>query len=119
MKSEGILSALDVGKKWTRQVKADERHVSARRYRTSMYTVARVSLRDICFAHMEEAWNKASGGGRLPTHWRQVFYVMRPICDQHPESDRPLTDATFKNILEAYLKERAPGWDVLRGARGV
>lgn len=44
---------------------------------------------------------------------------MRPICDDHPDSDRPLTDATFKSILESYLASYRPGWDVLRGARGV
>ncbi len=68
---------------------------------------------------MAEAWSQASDGGRLPTHWRQIFYVMRPLCDDHPQSDRPLRDTTFKQILESYLEDHAPGWDVLRGARGV
>ncbi|MBA2313389.1 MAG: hypothetical protein H0V97_11415, partial [Actinobacteria bacterium] len=77
------------------------------------------SLKVICYEHMQRAWNKASDHSRLPTHWRQTFYVMRPICDDHPDSDRPLTDTTFKNILESYLEEYQPGWDVLRGARGV
>jgi hypothetical protein len=119
MRADDITKALSVGQKWTRQVKSEEKRPSARVYRESMWTVSRTSLREICFEHMEEAWNKASGGGRLPTHWRQIFYVMRPICDDHPESDRPLVDATFKQILEAYLEEMMPGWDVLRGARGV
>jgi hypothetical protein len=118
MRSQDILSALDVGKSWTRQIKAEEKRPSARGYRRSMYTTSRKTLREICWEHMPKAWNQASSGGRLPTHWRQVFYVMRPLCDGHPKSDRPLTDATFKNILESYLKEECPGWDVLRGARG-
>jgi hypothetical protein len=54
----------------------------------------------------------------MPTSWRQIFYKMRPICDQHPESDRPLIDTTFKRILQEYVDERDPGWDVLYGARG-
>jgi hypothetical protein len=120
MRGEDITRALgDVGQKWTRQVKAEERSSSARVYRQSMWTVSRTSLKEICEEHMEEAWNKASDNGRLPTHWRQIFYVMRPICDAHPDSDRPLRDATFKNILEQYLEDYGPGWDVLRGARGV
>jgi hypothetical protein len=120
VKSDDIIQALDgVGKKWTRQIKAEERRPAARRHRASMYTVSRRSLKSICFEHMREAWDKASDGGRLPTHWRQVFYVMRPLCDEHPHSDRPLLDTTFKNILESYLEEYQPGWDVLRGARGV
>jgi hypothetical protein len=119
MKSDDILKALDVGQKWTRQIKSEEKRPAARGYRASMWTVSRRPLRSICFEHMEEAWNKASDNGRLPTHWRQVFYVIRPLCDGDPDSDRPLSDATFKNIIEAYLDERRPGWDVLRGARGV
>lgn len=61
----------------------------------------------------------ASDDNRLPTHWRQCFYVIRPLCDAHDESDRPLTDKRFKKILEEYLDERDPPWDVLRGARGT
>ena len=56
---------------------------------------------------------------RLPTHWRQVFYVMRQICDADPRSERPLRDTTFKNIFEEYLELYHPGWNVLYGARGV
>src|SRR5262249_41364574 len=37
----------------------------------------------------------------------------------HEDSDRPLRDKTFKKILEDYLQHYEPGWDVLRGARGV
>jgi hypothetical protein len=120
VKVDDIIEALGVGKKWTRQVKAEERSASARVYRKSMWSgPARVPLKEICYQHMSEAWAKASDNGRLPTHWRQVFYVMRPLCDDHPESDRPLRDTTFKAILEDYLYDYASGWDVLRGARGV
>ena len=120
MRGDDITRALgDVGQKWTRQVKAEERSSGARVYRDSMWSVSRTSLKEICDERMEEAWDKASDNGRLPTHWRQIFYVMRPICDAHPDSDRPLRDATFKNILEQYLEDFRPGWDVLRGARGV
>jgi hypothetical protein len=119
MKADPILKGLDgIGKSWTRQIKAEERSYGARRYRHTMFKEARVSLKEICFEHMERAWNKASGGG-LPTHWRQVFYVMRQICDEHPQSDRPLRDTTFKNIFEEYLEQHYPGWNVLYGARGV
>lgn len=121
MRSDDIVGAVgSVGKKWTRQIKAEERHSSARRYRREVWTTpTRTSLKDICYERMSDAWAQASDGGRLPTHWRQVFYVMRPICDEHPDSDRALRDSTFKNILESYLEDHRPGWDVLRGARGV
>jgi hypothetical protein len=120
VRADDVTKALDIGHKWTRQVKAEERSVSARTYRTSMWTgPTRIPLKEICYEHMEEAWAKASDDGRLPTYWRQVFYVMRPLCDAHPDADRPLRDTTFKNILEDYLSNYRTGWDVLRGARGV
>jgi hypothetical protein len=119
VKGDEIIEALSVGHKWTRQVKAEEKRSSARVYRKSMWSIARTPLKEICYERMDEAWNKASDDGRLPTHWRQIFYVMRPLCEAHAECDRPLTDSTFKNILEDYLVDYAPGWDVLRGARGV
>ena len=120
MRSADILKALDsVGQKWTKQRKTEERRASALRRRADMWAPARTSLKEICFENMKAAWAKASDNGRLPTHWRQVFYVMRPICDGDPDSDRPLTDTTFKGILESYLDEYAPAWDVLRGSRGV
>jgi hypothetical protein len=119
MRTDDIISALDIGKKWTRQIKAEERRHSARARRESMWTVQRIPLKEICWEHMAEAWNKASDNGRLPTHWRMVFYVMRPLLEADGRADRPLIDATFKNILEEYLDLEAPGWDVVRGARGV
>jgi hypothetical protein len=120
VKAGPILSGLDsVGKSWTRQIKAEERSSGARRYRGSMFKTQHVPLKEICYEHMDRAWDKASGGGRLPTHWRQVFYVMRQICDAHPRSQRPLRDTTFKNIFEDYLERYGPGWNVLYGARGV
>ncbi len=110
----------EVTKKWTAQRKAEEKRPSTLRYRETMWrSEARTSLKDICYEVMEEAWNQASDNGRLPTHWRQVFYVARPPVDGHPESDRPLIDTTFKGILESYLEDYGPGWDILRGARGV
>jgi hypothetical protein len=120
VKGDDITRALgDVGKKWTRQIKAEEKRPAARVYRASMYRYARTSLKEICYELVGEAWAQASDNGRLPTHWRQIFYVVRPLCDAHPDSDRPLTDTTFKGILESYLDDYGPGWDVLRGARGV
>ncbi len=119
IRGKDIMSALDVGKKWTRQIKAEEKRPHARMQRSSIWASSRTSLKEICFENMEDAYMKASGNGELPTHWRMVFYVMRPIVEAHPESDRPLLDTTFKNIIEEYLDEYAPDWDILRGARGV
>jgi hypothetical protein len=121
MDSSPILAGLgEVTSKWTRQRKAEERSVKYVSRRDSIWTrPARTFLKDICWEAMPEIWMKASGGGRLPTHWRQMFYVARKVVDDHPDSDRPLLDTTFKQILENYLKAHSAGWDILYGARGV
>ncbi len=120
MRSEDILKAISsIGKEWTKQIKAEERKASAKQRRQALWAPTRWSLKDICFENMERAYNQASDDGRLPTHWRQIFYVIRPLCDRDLRSDRPLTDMRFKAILEDYLDAYHPGWDILRGARGV
>jgi hypothetical protein len=114
-----VQGVLQVTKRWTRQRKAEEKGTRTRATRSTLWLPARTSLKMICEELLPEAWAKASNNGELPTHWRQVFYVIRPQVDAHPDSDRPLTDERFKKILEEYLDWRRPGWDVLRGARGV
>ena len=119
MRADEVLDVLNrVGRSWTKQIKAEERNAQARERRESMYAPQRVSLKSICWENMEEAWNHASDDGRLPTHWRQVFYVMREHVYADADADRALRDTTFKAILEEYLDVEQPDWDILRGARG-
>src|SRR5262245_10876123 len=37
------------------------------------------TIKDIVWDNLPEAYDKASGGGKLPTGARQIFYVMRDI----------------------------------------
>jgi hypothetical protein len=106
-----------VAKSWTKQRKAEERSSKARMRRSVMYAPRRTSLKEIAWDVMSPAYMQASDNGRLPTHWRQVFYVARPLVEA--TSDRPLTDKYFKTVIDAYLDENRPGWDITRGARGV
>jgi len=121
MDSAPILAGLEaVTKKWTRQRKAEERHARALSNRRSMWTFRRRPLKELVVEVLPTAWNEASDNGRLPTHWRQVFYRARPLVAAYPDAERPLTDAYFKTILEEYIAAgEADNWDVLRGARGV
>jgi hypothetical protein len=118
--SDPIVSGvLEVTKRWTRQRKAEEKRTRSVGSRSYLWASSRTSLKEICHQLLPDAWAKASNNGELPTHWRQIFYVIRPLVAEHPHADRPMTDSHFKNILEDYLEWNAPGWDVLRGARGV
>lgn len=117
-----IFKALDsVGQKWTKQRKAEERSRRARDRRDDMWKPQRTSLVEICKENMENAWLLASGNGTLPTHWRQIFYKMRPICERDGRADRPLKDSRFYDIVGDYLERENPSWSslVMRGARGV
>jgi hypothetical protein len=106
-----------VGQSWTKQRKAEERSAAARARREQLYRSRRTSLKEIAYGFMERAYLQASDNGSLPTHWRMVFYVIRPLVDA--QSDRPLTDTYFKQVIEGYLDDMQPGWDITRGARGV
>ena len=107
IRGNDIAAALaSVGKKWTQQIKAEEeRRSSARRRHSTMYASAQTSLKDICTENMEEAYLKASGNGSLPTSWRQVFYIMRPLVADDPRTDKRLVDTYFKTVLDEYLED--------------
>ena len=122
MRRADTFKALDaVGQKWTKQRKAEERSRRARTRRDDIWKPRRTSLVEICWENMERAWLLASGNDTLPTHWRQIFYKMRPICERDGRADRPLKDSRFYGILGDYLEHVEPPWAslVLRGARGV
>ena len=73
-----VAGVLQVTKRWTRQRKAEERNARAWSRRSTLWLPARTSLKEICAELLPEAWAKASNDGELPTHWRQIFYVIRP-----------------------------------------
>ena len=65
-------------KKWTRQTKAEERSSRASTRRESMWTSSASRSRTSCSSYMDDGLERGQRRGRLPTHWRQVFYGHAP-----------------------------------------
>ena len=82
---------------FTKQRKAEEKHVSAGRWRASRMTEVRGKfLKEAAEEVMQECYLKASDNGTLPATARQIFYVARPLIEAliEPES------ATFVPVIE-------------------
>ena len=66
---------------------------------------------------MEEAYNKASGDGKLYAKARQIMYAARPQIIEM--TGKPLKDVYFtQTLLKDYLEEYNPDWKVVWDARG-
>ncbi len=84
------------------------------RYRPS----SRVTIREVAFRVMEDAYNKASSNGRYYANARQIMYAARPAilaeCDTHEFNDVYFT----QTLLKDYIEEFSPEWKVVWDARG-
>jgi len=119
MKSDVIIGAVQgVTKKWAKQRKREERAASAAANRQRVMTRRyRFTIKDAVWECMEEAYLKASGGGRLPANARQIFYQARPLV--LAATDERLGDHYFiQNLLPAYMAEHGVDWDVVYDQRG-
>ena len=67
-----------VTKRYSKQRKAEKRNANARARRNdAMYRSSRITKTEAAEMVMEEAYNKASSGGTLPAHARQIYYAAR------------------------------------------
>ena len=103
---------------FTKQRKAEEKHVSAGRWRMSRMTEVRgMFLTEAANEVMEECYMKASANNTLPATARQIFYVARPLIEQR--TDKPLSYAYFsQTLLPNYINEHSVDWDVVYDDRG-
>jgi hypothetical protein len=103
---------------FTKQRKAEEKHVSAGRWRMSRMTEVRGKyLTEAAAEVMEECYLKASDNNRLPATARQIFYVARPLIEE--QTDKPLSYAYFsQTLLPNYISENSEDWDVVYDDRG-
>ena len=105
---------------FTKQRKAEEKHVSAGRFRMSrMIEVRGMFMTEAADEVMVECYLKVSDNNRLPAQVRQIFYVARPLIEDM--TDKPLGYSYFsQTLVPNYIKERpeCAGWDVVYDDRG-
>jgi hypothetical protein len=103
---------------FTKQRKAEEKHSSAGRWRTSrMMEVRGKFLTEAANEVIEECYIKASDNNRLPATARQIYYVARPLIEER--TDKPLSYAYFsQTLLPNFVNEHGHDWDVVYDDRG-
>ena len=117
--AEAIIQCTEsVTKAWCKQIKAEERHQSAKLNRIDVLTKkCKVSTKDAAYQCMEAAYQKASGGGIYPAHARQIMYAARPFVQEITGLD--LDDKYFiKTLLPSYIEEKGVTWNIVYDARG-
>jgi hypothetical protein len=115
-----MIDAIESGtRKWTRQKKSEERHPGNVRYRRMRMTYEpRTTQKKAVWEHMEQAYMRASGGGRLPASARQIYYQIRPKVMEATD-DRELSYKYFsQTLLPDYIEEHGVAWHVVYDARG-
>lgn len=123
MDSAAIVGAVTaVTKRWAKQRKAEERAASALARRREAMTRSRdrVTVKDVAWRVMRDAYLKASSGGTLPAHARQIMYAARGYIQE--ETGESLSDSYFcQTLLPDYMNafpEQTATWDVVFDARG-
>jgi hypothetical protein len=111
----------DVTKDWAKQRKAEER--GRRSSNTRLYHLLRtreISIKDVAYEIMEEAYMAASDNGQLPAKPRQIMYAARPEILRRTGKDH-LSDAYFtQTLLPDFIEEYGrDDWDVVWDARGT
>jgi DNA topoisomerase VI subunit B len=110
-----------VTRAWARQRKAEERDRAAEfNRRARLFRTREMSVKEAAFQVMEQAYLKASDGGKLPVKARQIMYKARPmILDLTGKPS--LNDEYFtQTLLPDYLKEHEEcgSWRIDWDARG-
>ena len=125
MKSDAIIGAVQgVTKKWAKQRKAEEREASAHLNRRYVMTRCyHVSLKDAAWQVMKEAYLKASAGGTLPAHARQIMYAARPHIQRTADKriGKGFDQYFTQTLLPDYMRDHpteTEGWNVVFDARG-
>jgi hypothetical protein len=122
MDSTAIFDAVrSVTATWARQRKAEEREAArVSRRRDALVRSRRVTIREAAWSVMPQAYLKASSGGTLPAHARQIMYAARG--DIQRLTGRTLDDQYFtQQLLPDFMNEHPSAtaeWDVVFDARG-
>lgn len=125
--SESMADALTkavqtVTKEW-KQAKRREDRISSRALDRIRYETKHETIRRLAFKVMEQAYLKASAGGRYPANARQIFYAARPSIIagmQGTVFEKSGVDSQYftQTLLKDYLDYHRPSWDIVFDARG-
>ncbi len=109
-----------LGKAWKKaKRRADkEDRVPSHVLNRMRYQPPRVTIREVAFEVMEDAYMKASGGGRYPANARQIYYAARPVILRETGEDELNSQYFTQTLLKDYVDEWDPSWDVVFDARG-
>jgi hypothetical protein len=80
-----------------------------------------ITVREAAWQAIPDAYLKASGGGKLPAHARQVMYAARPLILEITGKETLDDDYFTQTLLPEYMREhpkQTAGWDVVYDERG-
>jgi hypothetical protein len=104
-------------KRWTKQRKAEERERRAIQNRRARMTLTRITIKDVAYDCMRDAYMKASANNTLWANARQIMYQARPIIQA--KTGEQLNDQYFtQQLLPNYIEERGVAWKVAYDDRG-
>jgi hypothetical protein len=122
MDSSAIFDAVrSVSSAWARQRKAEEREASRISHRRdALIRYRRMTIREAAWSLMSQAYLKASSGGTLPAHARQIMYAARGEIQRltgRTLDDQYFTQQLLPDFMNQYPNDTAD-WDVVFDARG-
>jgi hypothetical protein len=103
---------------WAKQRKSEERDArrAERRYER-LIREREVTVKEVAYCFMEQAYLAASANDTLPAAARQVMYAARPLIQA--ETGKALNDQYFtQTLLPDYMVEHNVDWNVVFDDRG-
>lgn len=107
-----------VTKQWKSEKRKADRQDHIRSYSRFYIPSDRITVREVAFKIMEEAYNKASANGKYYANARQIFYAARPLILSKATNNELDSKYFTQKLLKDYLEEFTPGWKVVWDARG-
>jgi hypothetical protein len=110
------------GEEWRRAKRREDR-ISSESLDRIRYETKHETIRRLAFKVMEQAYLKASAGGRYPANARQIYYAARPSIIAGMQGtifEKSGVDSQYftQTLLKDYLEYYKPSWDVVYDARG-
>ncbi len=118
--SKDMFSAISkVTQQWkTEKKKSDKNDRLSNRQFSRFYAPPRITIKEVAFGIMEDAYNKASSNGKYYANARQIFYAARPEILKRIDKDRLDSQYFTQNLLKDYIEAFSPNWKIAWDARG-